>query len=207
MLQVRITLLYMKVLIISGPSGIGKSYIANYLSEEHNFQRIVPVTTRMPRIGEVNGISYHFLNEETYGQIQASGDLFMTNDFFGARYGFQHSEVQKIIAENRRPVTEIFTPTITQFIDAYPNSDRIFLMPPSIDFLRERMLRRGDSIEKVDQRLISATDELRYFLEQGHVHYSKIIPIIGDESILEVVREIKQIESVDLGEELKGQLK
>ncbi len=197
----------MKVLIISGPSGIGKSYIANYLSKEHNFQRIVPVTTRMPRVGEVNGLSYHFLGEESYRQIQENGDLFMSNDFFGARYGFQHSEVQKIIAANRRPVTEIFTPTITQFISEYPDADRIFLMPPSLDFLKERMLRRGDSIEKVEQRLIGARDEIRHFLEEGHVHYHKVVPIEGDESIAEVVKEIRSLESGDLGEELKSQLK
>lgn len=107
-------------LLISGPSGVGKTYLALYLTNNYNCSRIVPTTTRVPRVNETDGVDYHFLTDTEYQKKQSNGKLFMSNCFFNAYYGFEHQSVLSIINRELVPVTEIYTPAIEQFIAAYP---------------------------------------------------------------------------------------
>lgn len=180
----------MRPLLISGPSGVGKSYIADFLTKNLDYARVVPITTREPRLGEVNGVSYNFVNLQEYNEIENSGELFMSNDFFSARYGFQTSEVTKIIDQGFRPVTEIYTPKLIQFLSAFPDSDTLFLMPKSLEFLSERMQRRGDRSDKIEQRIAEAELEIKIFNEQASHLYRNVITIESDSQLREIIETI-----------------
>lgn len=83
-------------LVISGPSGVGKSYLANYLTRTYFCQRILPTTTRPPRMGEQPGKDYDFLTTDQYHQYQKEGRFFMSNFFFGNYYGIERRQLKKL---------------------------------------------------------------------------------------------------------------
>lgn len=196
----------MRPLVISGPSGSGKSYLVNVLTQNYDYKRVVPVTTREPRIGEINGESYYFVTQQEYEEIQASGEFFMSNTFFNAQYGIQRVEVNGILERGLRPVVEIYTPTIEQFLREFPDSDTVFMLPDNLELIRERMLARGDAPEKVDYRIQGAIAEMDYFRENAQHLYQRTYSVNGND-LSEIVHGIFELRQLNDNNELKNQVK
>lgn len=175
--------------IISGPSGSGKTTLAKYLMLNYNAERIVPTTTRQMRPGEVQHRDYHFITEEEYVQLLRDGKLFMSNFMFGHYYGYELNSVVCIIAKEKAPITEIYTPKITQFLDAYPASKAIYLLPDSVELLVNRMRKRGDAESTVQERVRLALEELSLF-DRYYKRYYSYSYVVNDLNISEVSREI-----------------
>lgn len=179
-------------LVLSGPSGVGKSFIIRLLSHSYDFKKVLPITTRAPRIGEVNLIDYNFLSIEDYLKQESQNHFYMSNNFLGNYYAQSHKEIENVLVLNRRPIIEIFTPVISQFIAYYPNSKRVFLRPISIDLLKDRMISRGEDANNVIYRIEQAKKELDYFERDGYKYYHKVFDVISN-SVQGIVEEINTL--------------
>ena len=160
-----------KVLVITGPSGVGKGSLIELLLERiPELELSVSATTREPRGGELDGRDYHFLTPEQFRQRLEAGDFLEHAGYSGNYYGTLRQEVERRIADCRSVVLEIEVQGARQVRDAVPEAVLIFIAPPDEAVLRERLVGRGtDSSEDIEQRLRTAEVELAARSEFPHV--------------------------------------
>ena len=154
--------------MITGPSGVGKGTVIRALRERvSDLEVAVSATTRPPRPGEHNGRDYHFLSEEEFERRLAAGQFLEHATYSGNRYGTLRSELER---PARILVLEIEIQGARQVREALPEALRVFVAPPSLDALRERLTGRGfDSPAQVASRLAAAREEMRSQSEFEHV--------------------------------------
>jgi guanylate kinase len=157
-------------LILSSPSGGGKTTIARMLLERRrDVGYSISCTTRSPRNGETDGKDYHFLTREAFLDRRARGDFAESAEVFGNLYGTLRSEVQRVFGEGRHVVMDIDVQGARQFMASFPESVLVFLLPPSAEVLLTRLSARNtESSEDRRRRLTEARDELRAV---GGYHY------------------------------------
>lgn len=158
------------VFIISGPAGSGKTTLCHRLiSEFPNLQRIVTVTTRAPREGEVDGRDYHFRTVERFQREQKQGAFLEWAEVHGRYYGTLQSEVTARLDARQDALLSIDVQgaeTIRALgrVPGHTLQDRvvtIFILPSSLEEMRERLRRRGsDSPEEIEKRLQTAQQEI-----------------------------------------------
>ena len=156
------------VLVITGPSGVGKGTLIQALCRHFPELRLsVSATTRHPRSGERDGIDYHFLTPEEFERRIRAGEFLEHAEYAGNRYGTLRSEVEDA---PDGVVLEIEVQGARQVREAMPEAVQVFIAPPSPEVLRERLLRRGtDSPEGIARRLEQADRELEARDEFQHV--------------------------------------
>ncbi|MGL4647661.1 MAG: guanylate kinase [Mycoplasmoidaceae bacterium] len=153
--------------IVTGPSGVGKKTILDKIitKKELNLTYSVSVTTRIPRTGETNGADYYFVSDEEFCQRVANDEFLEWAEFAGNKYGTLKSEVIKHINNGKNVLLEIEVQGGHNIITKF-NKDEycsIFITPPSIEELKNRLIKRGtESLEKINQRIEKATSELSY---------------------------------------------
>ena len=153
-----------KVLIICAPSGTGKSTIINYLREQGiEFHFSISATSRAPRGKERNGVEYFFKTEEEFRQLIAKDAFIEWEEVFaGQLYGTLKSEVEKTLIEGNNLVFDVDIHGGLRIKEYF--GDRalsIFILPPSIDALRERLVNRGtETMEKIEKRVARAEYEI-----------------------------------------------
>jgi guanylate kinase len=154
------------VLVVTGPSGVGKGTLIRALCREFPDLRLaVSATTRPPRSGERDGVDYHFLSQEEFDRRVADGEFLEHATYAGNRYGTLRSEV-----EDDPVVLEIEVQGARQVRDALPAATQVFIAPPSTEVLRDRLVARGtDSPEVIRKRLEVAERELAAQREFPHV--------------------------------------
>jgi guanylate kinase len=149
------------VLVITGPSGVGKGTLIQRLIEEFPGAELsVSATTRAPREGEVNGRDYHFLAAPEFEQRVRRGEFVEHAEYAGNRYGTLRSELQR---PAQLIVLEIDLQGARQIRSTMPEAEQVFIAPPGDDLaeLRRRLVSRGDeSDEQIQVRLEVARDEL-----------------------------------------------
>lgn len=155
-----------KIIIISAPSGTGKSTIINELTKnkELRLQFSVSATNRSPRTGEVDGVNYHFLSDKAFKEAIATDAFVEYEEVYPGRfYGTLKSELKKIMDSGNNVILDIDVKGGLNVKRQYPDALSIFIQPPSIDVLRERLIGRGtDSIETINQRVSKAEYELSF---------------------------------------------
>jgi len=155
-----------KIIIISAPSGTGKSTIINELTKNKDLrlQFSVSATNRSPRTGEVDGVNYHFLSDEAFKEAIATDAFVEYEEVYPGRfYGTLKSELKKIMDSGNNVILDIDVKGGLNVKRQYPDALSIFIQPPSIDVLRERLIGRGtDSIETINQRVSKAEYELSF---------------------------------------------
>jgi guanylate kinase len=176
-------------LIISGPSGIGKTYLEKHLIENHNFKRIMSTTTRQPREGEENMVDYHFVSETHYKVIESSGGFITSSNHLNAWYGFEKNLVEEIQNEKKVPITIVIPTIVSPFLNNYPDTHAIYLQPHSMELTIKRMKLRGDSDEKIKHRVELESSQTEYF-EKNIKHLYKKILIVREENFEHMVHEI-----------------
>lgn len=155
-----------KLIIFSAPSGAGKSTIVRYmLAQDLNLQFSISATSRLPRGEEKNGVEYFFLTPQEFKNKIAEGDFLEYEEVYPDKfYGTLKSEVDRILAEGKNVVFDIDCIGGLNVKQIY--GDRalsIFVMPPSVQVLRERLEKRGtDSPEIIEGRLAKAEFEMSY---------------------------------------------
>ena len=155
-----------RVLVVTGPSGVGKGTLIRELCRHFPDLRLsTSATTRGPRSGEQHGREYHFLSPEEFDRRVDGGEFLEHATYAGNRYGTLRSEV----AEGP-VVLEIEVQGARQVREALPEATLVFIAPPSNDVLRERLVGRGtDSPETIRARLEQAEEELAAQDEFHHV--------------------------------------
>ncbi len=156
-----------KIIIISAPSGCGKSTIINALMDRGmiNVRFSVSATNRAPRKGEVDGVNYHFLSDEQFRNAIANGDFVEYEEVYPGRfYGTLRSEVEQRVGRGENVLLDIDVcggvNVKKQFGD---RAISVFIKPPSIEVLGERLRGRGtDSEEEITRRLGRAEYELGF---------------------------------------------
>jgi guanylate kinase len=178
------------VFVITGPSGVGKGTLIRGLLERlPELELSVSATTRSPRPGEADGISYHFLTPEQFEDRVASGDFLEHAVYSGNRYGTARSELEKRTAAGVPVVLEIEVQGARQVRAAMPEAVAVFIAPPSRDALRARLVGRGtDDPDQVDARLRTAEGELEAQPEFAHVVVNDRLEQATDE-LARIVRE------------------
>jgi guanylate kinase len=152
-----------RVFVITGPSGVGKgTLIRGLLERVPQLGLSISATTRSPRPGETDGADYHFLSTEEFDERVAAGDFVEHATYSGRRDGTLRSELEGRLARGEPIVLEIEVQGARQVRQAMPEALQVFIAPPSRDALRARLVGRGtDDPEQVDQRLLTAEEELK----------------------------------------------
>lgn len=180
-----------KLIIISGPSGVGKGAIINELfkDESLNLAYSVSYTTRQPRNYEIPGINYFFVTKEEFLQKIKDKDFLEYTNFIDNYYGTSKSYVEQLQSEGYNVILEIEADGATQIIKNYSDSEHIFsifIMPPSIAALEQRIrLRASESKEIIEKRLNKAKEEFKL---QNLYDY-----VVTNDVLEHAVSEIKKI--------------
>lgn len=177
--------------IIAAPSGAGKtSLVRNLLASDENVQLSISYTTRPPRPGEEDGQDYHFVDEATFLQMQAKGDFLESARVYGNYYGTSKSWIEKMIASGQDILLEIDWQGAQQVRRIFPKAIGIYILPPSIEALTERLKRRGqDSEDVIARRLEAAREDLRHVHEFEYVIINQTFAVAATELIAIVTAE------------------
>jgi len=148
--------------VITGPSGVGKGTLIRGLRERvPGLELSVSATTRPPRLGERDGVDYHFLSDEEFDRRVANGEFVEHARYSGHQYGTLRSELERRMAEAAGVVLEIEVQGARQIRAAMPEAVQVFIAPPSVEALRARLVGRGtDAPADVEARLATALEEL-----------------------------------------------
>lgn len=151
-----------RLLVLSGPSGVGKSSVVTRLRAAHpDLHFSVSATTRPPREGEVDGVHYHFVDRDRFEQMIAGGQLLEWAEFAGHLYGTPVAPVDSALDAGHDVLLEIELQGARQVRDSAPDAVRVFLAPPSWDVLVERLQgRRTEPDDVIARRLETARVEL-----------------------------------------------
>jgi guanylate kinase len=150
-----------KLLVLSGPGGVGKSTIAAYIRKHQTFWVSVSSTTRKPRPNEKNGVDYYFLSDKEFDDEIAKNHFLEWAHFAGARYGTPREAVEKVLSTGTNVLLEIEIEGAKQVKAHSPEAILVFLEPPSWEELVSRLERRAtDSEQRRAERLALAQEEL-----------------------------------------------
>lgn len=157
------------LLVVSGPSGTGKGTVCKKLVEETDVELSVSATTREPRNGEVHGKDYFFISEDEFLEM-IEGEQFLEHvENFGKRYGTPVSYVESKLSAGCDIILEIDVQGGALIKKRFPECILIFLLPPSLKALKERIEKRGtESKDKIEQRLEKALEEIECIKEYDY---------------------------------------
>ena len=164
-----------KLFLVSAPSGAGKSSLIDAVLAKANQSRLplelsVSYTTRSPRKGESNGNQYFFISEEEFIEKKNSNFFLEHAKVHGNWYGTSEDFVQSKLRSGVNLILEIDVQGFRQINDLSFSYDSIFILPPSMHSLEERIKSRGDEdLESINLRLRNAKDELAYAKEYKHI--------------------------------------
>lgn len=149
-------------IVVSGPSGVGKGTIFNKVVKEVNGWYSVSSTTRNPREGEIDGINYFFISRDEFEDKIKNGEFLEYNYYNDNYYGTSKKMVLDKINSGIDVFMEIDVNGAHNIKKMFPEAILIYIAPPSIDELRNRLINRGtESMEKITQRLEIAEKELK----------------------------------------------
>jgi guanylate kinase len=159
-----------KLVVISAPSGAGKTTIARAILDAHPTLRFsVSATTRPVRDGEIDGRDYFFLTREEFLRRIGAGEFVEWEEIYGNLYGTLHREVDRALDEGRHILFDIDVKGGISVRKAYPESLLIFIRPPSLQTLNERLRnRKTESDAAVSQRMARAPLELELGAQFDH---------------------------------------
>lgn len=165
-----------QLILVSAPSGAGKtSLVRAALERDERLSVCVSHTTRAQRGNEVDGVNYHFVDAQEFDRMVANNEFLEHAQVFDRRYGTAKAEVEKLLATGADVILEIDWQGADQVRSAIPDAASIFIMPPSVEVLQQRLAGRGeDSAESMTRRLAEAR------LEMSQAHKYQFI-VVNDQ--------------------------
>lgn len=180
-----------KLVVISGPSGTGKTSICNELLERcQNAVWSVSATTRPPRGSEASGQSYEFISHEEFEKRAQEGRFLETAEYCGHMYGTPVKPVRDWLAKGKIVIMEIDVQGGMQVAQAMPESIRVFVLPPDHESLKARLAgRKTESQEHMQKRLAVADGEIAVARDSGCYQYFVTNDVLDDtvEEIIEII--------------------
>jgi guanylate kinase len=174
------------LVVLSGPSGAGKGTICKALLQGGDYWLSVSATTRAPRAGEDEGKNYFFLSKEEFQKRIEHGDFLEYAEVYGNYYGTPKSKVLESLEEGRNVILEIDIQGALRVKEAYPGGVFIFILPPSMEELKQRIIRRGsETPESLMTRFKSAYQEINYVSKYNYA--------VVNDTVEEAVRKIESI--------------
>lgn len=159
------------LLVVSGPSGAGKGTICQLLREQlPDLGYSISVTTRQPRVGEVDGVNYFFKTVPQVKEMIAKGELLEYAEVYGNYYGTPRKYVEDLLNTGHDVLLEIDIQGALQIKERFPEGVFVFIVPPSLDELSARIYKRGtDSEDVIKRRMASAAGELTYAQKYDYI--------------------------------------
>lgn len=152
-----------KLIVLSGPSGVGKGTVLKLFIDnpDLNLSYSISLTTRLPRVGEVDGINYHYVTKQRFEEAIAAGELLEYAEFVGNYYGTLTCEVDNLCAQGKNVLLEIEVQGALQVAKKRADAITIFIIPPSYEELERRIkARKSESNEIIQERLQKAYKEM-----------------------------------------------
>lgn len=181
------------LLVVSGPSGVGKGTICGQLLQELNaMQFSVSVTTRGPRPNEQDGINYFFISEAEFRRMQSEDELLEWAEVYGNFYGTPRPAVERALDAGKDILLEIDIQGALQVKAAFPECVLVFVWPPSLQELEQRIRNRGtESPESLTRRLQKAKLEMAHVINYDYI----VVNHPG-----QVTKAVKEVEAILLAE-------
>ncbi|RPF56048.1 guanylate kinase [Aquisalibacillus elongatus] len=180
--------------ILSGPSGVGKGTVRKQLFEEDSeLQYSISVTTRNPREGEQDGVDYFFKSRDQFEDMIEQNELIEYAEYVGNYYGTPKKYVEDTLKAGKDVFLEIEVQGALKVRDTFPHGVFIFLFPPSLDELKNRIINRGtESEELIRNRLLEAKKEIEMMDAYDYV-------VVNDE----IDNAVRRIQSIVVSEHCK----
>ena len=178
--------------IITAASGAGKtSLVKELLAKDSQVKLSISHTTRKPRLGEQNGVHYHFVDDAEFLAILNAAGFLESADVHGAKYGTAQSGVDTALQSGLDVILEIDWQGAAQVRKLYPQSIGIFILPPSVAALEQRLNNRGqDSAEVITKRVAAAHEEMRHVVEFDYVTINDTFDV-ALQDLLAIIRATK----------------
>lgn len=189
-----------KLIVVSGPSGVGKSTIDKEVVKRTGATFSVSLTTRQPRPDEIDGRDYRFVDRETFERMIERDRLLEWAEVFGNLYGTPAEPISRAIADGQTILLEIDVQGALQVYEKTPNATFVLIAPPSEEHLRERLRGRGTEDEKsFQERLDKAQEELRIARESGAYDY-----VVINEDLEAAIKQIVDIVEINVPTDITG---
>jgi len=180
------------LIVLSGPSGVGKGTVRKALFEEEDidFQYSISMTTRQPREGEVDGEDYFFVTREEFEARIEQGEMLEYAEYVGNYYGTPKSYIDSTLAAGKDVLLEIEVQGAVQVKEKMPEGAYIFLTPPDLKALKDRLIGRGtESIDVIESRVNTAKTEIGMMKRYDYA-------VVNDE-VAAAVQRIKDVIKVE----------
>jgi len=173
------------LVVVSGPSGSGKGTLLKLLSQKLDSIRYsISVTTRKPRVAEVDGVHYFFRTVEQFEEMIRNNELLEWDKYCDNYYGTPKSYIEKSLSEGYDIILEITVEGAMNVKRNFPDSVTIFILPPSYDELRNRIHGRGtENSDVIEKRLEKAKSEINYINKYDYVIVNDDIEIAVNDMI------------------------
>lgn len=166
-----------KLVILSAPSGCGKTTVANQLTKEPNLVRSISSTTRLPRSGEKHGIDYFFISEKEFKEKIKTRKFIEYVKYGNSLYGTPIEPLKKAISNGFFYLLVIEVKGALEIIKKLPDSISFFLIPPDMETLRKRLTGRNENTpEEIEKRIQIASEEIKHKDRYDHciVNYDSL---------------------------------
>lgn len=178
-----------RLVLYTGSSGVGKGTImSELLKRDDNIRLSVSNTTRAPRDGEIDGVHYNFVTKEQFEDLISKDGFLEYAQYCENYYGTPKKQVADMLADGKCVFLEIEVQGGLQILEKYPDVLSIFILPPSMEALSERLHGRGtENEETIQKRLAEAENEISY---KDRYKYNVVNDDLNEavESILEILR-------------------
>jgi guanylate kinase len=174
------------LIVLSGPSGAGKGTICKALLSRGDYWLSVSATTRNPRVGEIEGKNYYFIDKDEFVNRVESGDFLEHAEVYGNYYGTPKSKVLSALDSGKNVILEIDIQGALKVKESYPGGVFIFILPPSMEELKQRIINRGsETKESLMTRFKSAYQEINYVSKYNYA--------VVNDTVEEAVKKIESI--------------
>jgi guanylate kinase len=184
-----------KIILLSGPSGIGKTSTLTGL-RRFGLRRVTPTTTRARRKAE-DPLNYHFLSFDDYASKINNHQMLLSRFIFDNFYGYQVADLieNSQVSANKLSILEVYTPLLSEFKTTLVNAKSIIMLPYDLELINQRMTIRGDDPTTVKVRLQSAQTEIQAYEVTPYL-FDEVVIVQKDDNISDV--EYKLVKAIQI---------